>query len=90
MELKAMFSNLNVMWTRWSDYEVADWEGIEYLLPTKTATALTYNCADQPETMVADALELGRQLCMGAPDKNRLCADFAARHGLLGLEAEQQ
>ncbi len=88
MELKAMFPNLNVMWTRWSDYEVTDWEGIEYLVPAKAATALTYNCAEQPETMVADALELGRQLCLGAPDKNRLCAAFAARHGLLGLEAD--
>ena len=64
MELKAMFPNLNVMWTRWSDYEVTDWEGIEYLVPAKAATALTYNCAEQPETMVADALELGRQLCL--------------------------
>lgn len=88
MELKAMFPNLNVMWTRWSDYEVTDWEGIEYLVPAKAATALTYNCAEQPETMVADALELGRQLCLGAPDKIRLCADFAARHGLLGLETD--
>src|SRR5699024_9969792 len=52
------------------------------------ATALTYNCAEQAETMVADALELGRQLCLGAPDRNRLCAAFAARHGLLGLEAD--
>ena len=26
MELKAMFPNLNVMWTRWSDYKVTDWK----------------------------------------------------------------
>ena len=41
MDLKTMFPNLTVMWTRWSDYEVTDWEGIEYLVPAKAATALT-------------------------------------------------
>ncbi len=40
-------------------------------------------------SLVADALELGRQLHMGAPDKNRLCAAFAVRYGLLGLNAEK-
>ena len=38
---------------------------------------------------MADALELGRQLRTGTPDKNRLCATFAARYGLLGLNAEK-
>ena len=85
MGLKAMFPNLNVMWTRWSDYETAIFDNVEYLVPTQKATSLVYDCAEQAEQLVADALELGRQLRMGAPDKNRLCAAFAARHGLLGL-----
>src|SRR5699024_11777080 len=37
------------------------------------------------DLLVADALELGRRLRTGTPDKNRLCAAFAARHGLFGL-----
>lgn len=85
MELKAMFPNLNVMWTRWSDYEITMFDNVEYLVPAEKATPLAYDCAEQAGQLVADALELGRQLRMGTPDKNRLCAAFAARHGLLGL-----
>lgn len=88
MELKAMFPNLNVMWTRWSDYETTTFGNVEYLVPAKKTTSLVYDCAEQAEQLVADALELGRQLRMGVPDKNRLCAAFAARHGLLGLEED--
>ena len=63
MELKAMFPNLNVLWTRWSAYQIKphQWGG-EYLTPAKGATDLTYNCAEQPGPLVADALDLGRQL----------------------------
>lgn len=85
MELKTMFPNLNVMWTRWSDYEITTFDHVEYLVPAEQAAPLVYDCAEQAEQLVADALELGRQLRMGTPDKNRLCAAFAARHGLLGL-----
>lgn len=86
MDLKTMFPNLNVMWTRWSDYEVVQSHKRHYLVPMPGATSLTYNCAEQPEALVADALELGRRLRLGGPDKERLCAAFAVRHGLLGLE----
>lgn len=93
MELNALFPNLNVMWTRWSEYTLVKNEisgpYIDFLAPAPGAAALTFNCADHPETLVADALELGRQLFLGAPEKDRLCAVFAARHGLLGLEAEK-
>ena len=93
MELNALFPNLNVMWTRWSEYTLVKNEisgpYIDFLVPAPGAAALTFNCADHPETLVADALELGRQLFLGAPEKGRLCAVFAARHGLLGLEAEK-
>ena len=88
MDLKTMFPNLNVMWTRWSDYEVVQSHKRHYLVPVPGATSLTYNCAEQPEALVADALELGRRLRLGGPDKERLCAAFAARHGLLGGDAE--
>ena len=84
-----MFPNLNVMWTRWSEYTIVKDHGeTEYLVPAPDAVALTYDCAQQPETLVADALELGRQLLEGASEKTGLCAGFAVRHGLLGLAAE--
>ena len=80
MDFKPMFPSLNVLWTRWSAYQIKphQWGG-EYLIPAEGATDLTYNCAEQPGPLVADA----------APDKNRLCAAFAARYGLLGLNAEK-
>lgn len=89
MDVKAIFQNLNVLWTRWSEYEIITDRGAEYLVPTKNATELTYNCAEHPEALVSDALELGRQLLTGAAEKERLCAAFAARYGLLGLDAER-
>ncbi len=93
MELKTMFPNLNVMWSRWSEYTtVTDRGGAEYLVPAPGAAELAYNCADRPEELVADALELGRRLLVGGlekVEKTRLCAAFAACHGLLGLEAEK-
>ena len=89
MDSKAIFQNLNVLWTRWSEYEIITDRGAEYLVPAGSATELTYNCAEHPEALVSDALELGRQLLSGAAEKDRLCAAFAARYGLLGLEAER-
>jgi len=85
MDLKAMFLNLNTMWVRWSAYEIADYHGVSYLMPSPSAEAFRYNCAEQPEILVADALELGRQITENADDADRTCTAFAARHGLLGL-----
>ena len=85
MDLKAMFPNLNTMWVRWSAYEIADYHGVSYLMPSPGSEAFQYNCAEQPETLVADALELGRQITENVDDADRACAAFAARHGLLGL-----
>jgi len=81
------------MWTRWSEYTLTTCEmsgpRVSYLVPAPGAKALQFNCAEQPEQLVAEALELGRQLVTGAPEQDRLCAAFAARHGLLGLDAEK-
>lgn len=85
MDLKAMFPNLNTMWVRWSAYEIADYHGVSYLMPSSGAEAFQYSCAEQPEMLVADALELGRQITESEDDVGRACAAFAARHGLLGL-----
>lgn len=93
MDVKTVFPNLNVMWVRWSDYTLvtSEFSGprVSYLVPAPGAAELRFNCAEQSEQLVADALELGRQLLIGTPEGERLCAAFAARHGLLGLGAEK-
>lgn len=92
MELKAMFPDLTVLWKRWSEYQVVEQtfnrRKFRYLVPAPGATEMAYNCAEHAETMVGDALELGRQLSMGGADQDRLCANFAARYGLLGPDVE--
>jgi hypothetical protein len=57
-----MFPNLNTMWVRWSAYEIADYHGVSYLMPSPGAEVFQYNCAEQPEALVADALELDGRL----------------------------
>lgn len=37
MDLKTMFPNLTVMWTRWSDYHVISQYGMHFLVPTPDA-----------------------------------------------------
>ena len=41
MDLKTMFPNLTVMWTRWSDYHVISQHGMQLLDPTPKATTQT-------------------------------------------------
>ena len=66
MELNVLFPNLNVMWTRWSEYTLVkngiSGPHISFLVPAPGAVPLTFNCAEHPEDLVAEALELGRQL----------------------------
>ena len=87
MDAKSILSHLNLLWVRWSAYEAAEYRGVRYLRPAPGAQPLFCNCVEQPEALAADALELGRQLAANTPDADRLCAAFAARHGLLGLGA---
>ena len=86
MDLKTMFPNLTVMWTRWSDYHVISQYGMHFLVPTPDATSLTYDCTQQPGSLVADALDLGRQLAANTQEADSLCASFAAHYGVLGLD----
>ena len=76
MDLKTMFPNLTVMWTRWSDYHVISQYGMHFLVPTPDATSLTYDCTQQPGSLVADALDLGRQLAANTQEADSLCASL--------------
>ena len=86
MDLKTMFLNLTVMWIRWSGYHVISQYGMHFLVPTPDATSLTYDCTQQPGSLVADALDLGRQLAANVQEADSLCTAFAAHYGLLGLD----
>ena len=73
MDVKTVFPNLNVMWVRWSDYTLmtSEFSGprVSYLAPAPGAAELRFNCAEQSEQLVADALELGRQLRFRGPSR---------------------
>ena len=86
MNLKDMFRHQTVSWATWADFIVIEREGARYLAPEPSAMKMIYNCAQEPGELVADSLELGRKLTLDAPEKDSLCAAFAARYGLLGLE----
>ena len=86
MNLKDMFRHQTVSWATWADFIVIEREGVRYLAPEPSAMKMIYNCAQEPGELVADALELGRRLTLDTPEKDSLCAAFAARYGLLGLE----
>ena len=89
MELKNTSLKFNVMWKRWSEYEIKShpWGG-EYIVPTKNAEAIDYNCTEQPEKIVADALEVGRVHILCLDGRKESCLAFAHKYGLLGLWAE--
>lgn len=84
MENSDWFRSLNAPWVRWSDYEIAEMNGVRYIRPVKAAEAISYNCAERLENLATDALNAGRSVWNeGSPE--RACLDFARRHGLLGL-----
>jgi len=91
MDIKTMFPNLSLMWSRWSEYEIVRRmdNGIEkeYIVPVPGAEQIIFNCAEHPEPMVADAIGIGEQICKNEiPVKQiqLLCTNFASRYGLLG------
>lgn len=87
MDLKTMFPNLTVMWTRWSDYHVISQYGMHFLVPTPDATSLTYDCTQQPGFSGGRCAGFGPPACRqytGMADS--LCASFVAHYGLLGLD----
>ncbi|MBQ3076493.1 MAG: hypothetical protein IJC43_01420, partial [Clostridia bacterium] len=88
MEITSVSNNLQLTWTRGSEYEITNWGGAAFIVPTETAVCETYLCADCVGPLVADALELGRGLRMRPGEQDGLCLEFAARYGLLGLRAE--
>lgn len=85
MELKNILQNLNTLWVRWSDYEIAENRHVLFIMPTKSSDSITYDCAGQAEQMVVDALNAGQRILCGLPDAEISSLDFARRYGLLGI-----
>lgn len=62
MDIKTLFPNLSAMWVRWSDYEIKKFSGVPYIVPTANSVEFPYSYAEQTSELVADALNLGKQL----------------------------
>lgn len=84
MENSDWFWGLNAPWARWSDYEIAEVNGVRYIHPAKGTESITYNCAERPKELAVDALNAGRSV-WNEDSPERACLDFARRHGLLGF-----
>jgi len=91
MDIKTMFPNLSLMWSRWSEYEITrrvdNGKEMEYIVPAPGAEQITFNCAERPETMVADAIGVGELIHKNEIPMeliNLFCTKFASNYGLLG------
>mgnify|MGYP000570989129 CR=1 FL=1 len=90
MDFKPMFPSLNVLWTRWSAYQIKphQWGG-EYLLPAEGATDLTYNCAEQPGPLVADGSGTGAAAAHGSTGQKPPVCRFCGPLWALGPECRE-
>lgn len=85
MELKNIFPDFNAMWTRWSNYEIAEVLNVRYIMPTANATALPYSITENLQELLTDALNLGKAIYQKSDEAEHICLTFAQKHGLLGL-----
>ena len=86
--MKRFFQKANAEWVRFSEYEYKQCEnGHLYLMPTPTAKPTIYDPMKDAETLVVDALNLGR-LAMkrgGEDELKQAVMDFVTKYGLLGF-----
>ena len=91
MDIKALFPNMSLIWTRWSSYEIVHRMDMgvekEYIVPAPGAEQIVYDCTERTETLVEDAILIGEAVVkknLPAALIDTLCEAFAARFGLLG------
>ena len=83
-----LFQKTNACWARYSEYEYRQGgDGHLYLLPTPKSTPSIYNPMKDPEPLVVDSLNLGRQAMKRGDEKKlqQAVLDFVTRYGLLGF-----
>ena len=83
-----LFQKTNAYWAKYSDYEYRQGEdGTLYLTPKANAAPSVYDPMKQAETLVVDAINVGR-LAMKRGDENELQSkimEFVKKYGLLGF-----
>ena len=89
MDIKTIFKTASSDWVRYSEYEFAKAkDGEQYITPKSDAAASIYNPLDVTDTLLVDALNIGKLLYDKAPDIKKvehLLIVFAKKYGLLGF-----
>lgn len=95
MDIKALFPNMSLIWTRWSAYDIVRRTDMgvekEYIVPSPGAEQITYDCTERTETMVESVILIGEAIVKKKSPTamiNSLCTDFAVHFGLLGQMVE--
>lgn len=86
--MNKLFQKTNAYWAKYSEYEYRQGEdGNLYLMPKPMAVPSVYDPMKEAETLVVDALNVGR-LAMKRGDESELkeaILDFVTKYGLLGF-----
>ena len=85
--MNKLFQKTNAYWVKYSEYEYRHDNGILYLTPKPMAVPSVYDPMKEAETLVVDALNVGR-LAMKRGDEDELkeaILGFVTRYGLLGF-----
>ena len=86
--MKRFFEQASAQWVRYSDYEwKKDGNGILYLTPAAEAKPIIYDPLADAESLVLDALNIGRMGMGRKPDAEiqKAIRSFAVKYGLFGL-----
>lgn len=86
--MKSLFERTSSNWVRYSEYEwKAAADGTMYLAPTKTAQPSIYDPLAEYQSIVLDAISIGRMEAQNKNDKEiqKAIQQFALKYGLLGL-----
>lgn len=91
MDIKALFPNMSLIWTRWSAYDIVRRTDMgvekEYIIPAPGAEQITYDCTERTEALVESTILIGEVIAKKKSPTvmiNSLCIDFAVHFGLLG------
>jgi hypothetical protein len=88
--MNILFRKTNAYWANYNGYEYRQGkDGNTYLMPAATATPSVYDPIKEAETLVVDALNVGR-LAMKRDDEDELkraVLEFVSKYGLLGFMA---
>lgn len=88
--MNTIFHKSKSVWVRYDSYEIKpDEHGKLFLTPTKNASPHIYNPMKCGETLVLDALNVGRLMLEGkkmhSPEVKSAILEFASKYGLLGF-----